>query len=72
MSLANYFSESFWFAHDLKTSLTHAMCSLFSLLLISILLILKDVFLLLLGSVFSYCRFFFDWLFDFDFFVMGF
>lgn len=71
MSLANYFSEPFWSAHDLNSNLPHTMHSLFSLLLISILLIQKAIFLLLLGTVFSYSRFFFGWLLGFDF-VMDF
>lgn len=67
MSLANYFSKPFWSAHDFKSNLAYTMHSLFSLLLISILLIQKEVFLILLGTVFSYSRFFFGWLLGFDF-----
>lgn len=57
MSLASV-SKPSWFAFDLKTNLPHATHSLFSLLLIPILLIQKHV-LLLLGTVFGYPRFFF-------------
>lgn len=68
MSLANYFSKPFWSAFDLKSDLSNNMHSLFSLLLISKLLIQKHV-LLLLGSVFGYSRFFFGLDFLWWFFI---
>lgn len=58
MSFANYFSKPSWSAFNLKSNLLHIMHSLFSLLLIPILLIQKHV-LVLLGTVFGYSRFFF-------------
>lgn len=47
MSLANYFSRDFWSAFDLKSNLPHSIDSLFSLLLISKLLIQMHVLFLL-------------------------
>lgn len=54
-------------ACDFKSDLIDVMPCLFSFLLISILLIQKDVFLLLVGTLVSCSRFFIGWSLGFDF-----